>query len=123
MENINHTGGIVAGALPLLYGMAEDIVVGATYEPAPEDAERPVARPAVGPPPLPAHRSRRLRRRLTLPTSANWHRIRCHSPGIRCQNGNGSGAERGAPGSRPVVRGPVVGAEYSPIHSSFHAGS
>jgi hypothetical protein len=48
VENINHTGGIVAGALPLLYGMAEDIVVGATYEPAPADAERPVARPASG---------------------------------------------------------------------------
>jgi hypothetical protein len=47
VENINHTGGIVAGALPLLYGMAEDIVVGATYEPAP-DAERPPARPASG---------------------------------------------------------------------------
>ena len=48
VENINHTGGIVAGALPLLYGMAEDIVVGATYEPAPEGTERPVARPASG---------------------------------------------------------------------------
>jgi hypothetical protein len=48
VENINHTGGIVAGALPLLYGMAEDIVVGATYEPAPDDAARPVARPASG---------------------------------------------------------------------------
>ncbi len=47
VESINHTGGIVAGALPLLYGMAEDIVVGATYEPAP-DAERPPARPASG---------------------------------------------------------------------------
>ena len=48
VENINHTGGIVAGALPLLYGMAEDIVVGATYEPAPADAERRVAQPASG---------------------------------------------------------------------------
>jgi hypothetical protein len=48
VENINHTGGIVAGALPLLYGMAEDIVVGATYEPTPEGTERPVARPASG---------------------------------------------------------------------------
>lgn len=47
VENINHTGGIVAGALPLLYGMAEDIVVGATYEPAP-DAKRSAARPASG---------------------------------------------------------------------------
>ena len=48
MENINHTGGIVAGALPLLYGMAEDIVVGATYEPAPETPSARSARPASG---------------------------------------------------------------------------
>ena len=34
VEHINRTGGVVAGALPLLYGMAEGIVVGATYEPA-----------------------------------------------------------------------------------------
>lgn len=46
VESINHTGGIVAGALPLLYGMAEDIVTGATYEP--DDRERPPARPASG---------------------------------------------------------------------------
>lgn len=36
VERINKTGGRIAGALPLLYGMAEGIVVGATYEPAPE---------------------------------------------------------------------------------------
>ncbi len=36
VEHINHTGRVIAGALPLLYGMAEGIVVGATYEPAPE---------------------------------------------------------------------------------------
>jgi hypothetical protein len=37
----------VAGALPLLYGMAEGIVAGVTpREPAPEAA--PVARPASG---------------------------------------------------------------------------
>jgi hypothetical protein len=46
VESINHTGGVVAGALPLLYGMAEDIVVGATYEPSEE--EREPARPASG---------------------------------------------------------------------------
>jgi hypothetical protein len=33
LEHINRTGGVVAGALPLLYGMAEGIVVGATYDP------------------------------------------------------------------------------------------
>jgi hypothetical protein len=43
---INNTGRVIAGALPLLYGMAEGIVVGATYEPAAE-AERPPAQPAM----------------------------------------------------------------------------
>jgi hypothetical protein len=47
VEQINHTGGIVAGALPLLYGMAEGIVVGATYQPA-APGERGPARPASG---------------------------------------------------------------------------
>ncbi len=46
VEAINNTGGVVAGALPLLYGMAEGIVDGATYEPSTE--ERPPARPASG---------------------------------------------------------------------------
>ena len=49
------TGGVVAGALPLLYGMAEGIVQGATYEPEPAEAERPPARPAMG-----VRRSRQL---------------------------------------------------------------
>ena len=48
VERINGTGGVVAGALPLLYGMAEGIVTGATFEPEPADAERPPARPAMG---------------------------------------------------------------------------
>jgi hypothetical protein len=47
VEHINRTGGVVAGALPLLYGMAEGIVAGVTPRPdAP--AEPPVARPASG---------------------------------------------------------------------------
>jgi hypothetical protein len=47
VEHINRTGGVVAGALPLLYGMAEGIVVGVT--PRPEvPVERPPARPAAG---------------------------------------------------------------------------
>ena len=46
VESINHTGGVVAGALPLLYGMAEDIVVGATYEPTPHTPR--TASPASG---------------------------------------------------------------------------
>jgi hypothetical protein len=47
VEHINQTGGVVAGALPLLYGMAEGIVTGVTpREPAPEVPA--VARPASG---------------------------------------------------------------------------
>ncbi len=51
VEHINRTGGVVAGALPLLYGMAEEIVTDVTpraEEPAEEPAEPPVARPASG---------------------------------------------------------------------------
>jgi hypothetical protein len=47
VERINRTGGVIAGALPLLYGMAEGIVTGATYEPA-EITERGPAQPASG---------------------------------------------------------------------------
>ena len=46
VEHINHTGGVIAGALPLLYGMAEGIVAGATYQP--DTSEREPARPASG---------------------------------------------------------------------------
>ena len=46
VERINNTGAVIAGALPLLYGMAEGIVVGATYEPEPQ-AEPAPARPAM----------------------------------------------------------------------------
>jgi hypothetical protein len=46
VAHINHTGGVIAGALPLLYGMAEGIVAGATYRPSTE--ERPSAKPASG---------------------------------------------------------------------------
>jgi len=48
LEHINRTGGVVAGALPLLYGMAEGIVTGATFDPAVAHAERPPAAPASG---------------------------------------------------------------------------
>jgi hypothetical protein len=47
VEHINRTGGVVAGALPLLYGMAEGIVTGVTPRPA-EPVERPPAKPAMG---------------------------------------------------------------------------
>lgn len=46
LGHINHSGGVVAGALPLLYDMAEGIVAGSTYS-AP-DEPRPAARPASG---------------------------------------------------------------------------
>jgi hypothetical protein len=52
VEHINETGGVVAGALPLLYGMAEEIVTGVT--PRPEG-------PAVPEPARPASRTRRSR--------------------------------------------------------------
>lgn len=47
LEHINRSGGTVAGALPLLYGMAEGIVTGATPQPE-QPAERPPAAPASG---------------------------------------------------------------------------
>jgi len=47
VEHINQTGGVVAGALPLLYGMAEEIVVDVTPRPAGPDVPE-VARPASG---------------------------------------------------------------------------
>ena len=46
LERINTTGRVIAGALPLLSGMAEGIIVGATYEPEPESEPVP-ARPAM----------------------------------------------------------------------------
>jgi hypothetical protein len=47
VEHINQTGGVVAGALPLLYGMAEGIVTGVTPREAPPEHPEP-ARPASG---------------------------------------------------------------------------
>jgi len=47
VRHINRTGGVVAGALPLLYGMAEGIVAGVTPRPA-VPAQREPARPASG---------------------------------------------------------------------------
>jgi hypothetical protein len=47
VEHINQTGGVVAGALPLLYGMAEEIVTDVTARPE-QPAEPEPARPASG---------------------------------------------------------------------------
>jgi hypothetical protein len=48
VTHINRTGGVVAGALPLLYGMAEGIVVGVTPKPEAPTEDRPPALPASG---------------------------------------------------------------------------
>src|SRR3984957_13350673 len=45
VEHINQTGGVGAGALPLLYGMAEQIVAGVTPAPPAPSVPAP-ARPA-----------------------------------------------------------------------------
>jgi hypothetical protein len=45
--HINQTGGVVAGALPLLYGMAEEIVADVTPRPEAPAVPEP-ARPASG---------------------------------------------------------------------------
>jgi len=47
LKSINTTGRVVAGALPLLYGMGEGIVAGATFQHDEHEAEG-VARPAMG---------------------------------------------------------------------------
>ncbi len=47
LEHVNRTGGVIAGALPLLYNMAEGIVTGATYDPE-KVPERGPAKPASG---------------------------------------------------------------------------
>lgn len=47
LTSINTTGRVVAGALPLLYGMGEGIVVGATFN-RDEHVHDGVAKPAMG---------------------------------------------------------------------------
>ena len=47
VEHINRTGGVVAGALPLLYGMAEEIVADVTPRAEAPEVPEP-ARPASG---------------------------------------------------------------------------
>lgn len=47
LTSINSTGRVVAGALPLLYGMGEGIVVGATFQ-HDEHVPEKAARPAMG---------------------------------------------------------------------------
>lgn len=47
LEHVNRTGGVIAGALPLLYNMAESIVTNATYDPEKVPEQGPAA-PASG---------------------------------------------------------------------------
>ena len=62
VEHINRTGGVVASALPLLYGFSEQVVVKVTPRPAvPEGGH--VARPASG-----RRRSRQLENVGYVPT-------------------------------------------------------
>ena len=72
VEHINQTGGVVAGALPLLYGMAEEIVVGATWTPQ-EGAREPAGRPRAG-------AARACRTRLVTRRPASTHDDR--RPGV-----------------------------------------
>jgi hypothetical protein len=46
VEHINRTGGVVSGALPLLYGFAEKIVTAVT--PTPAKPERYINKPSSG---------------------------------------------------------------------------
>jgi hypothetical protein len=60
--HINETGGVVAGALPLLYGMAEEIVADVTADAARQAAAQPsTPEPAVPEPARPASGTRRSR--------------------------------------------------------------
>jgi hypothetical protein len=59
--HINETGGVVAGALPLLYGMAEEIVADVTADAARQAAAATAAEPPVPEPARPASGTRRSR--------------------------------------------------------------
>ena len=95
--NMHETGGVVAGALPLLYGMAEGIVTGVTPRPEAPAVPEP-ARPAFGDAPLAAAR------RGWLPAGLA---------------GNGPGPRR----ARRVLGQAGEDDVVPPIHSSFHAWS
>jgi hypothetical protein len=113
VEHINRTGGVVAGALPLLYGMAEGIVAGVTPRPAQPVERGPAPLPAARRGRLPAERRRGAHRRPRPRARAAGRRRRP----VAARRGRHGAA--GSSGLRPVRSGPVVGAVYSPIHSSF----
>ena len=111
VEQINHTGGVVAGALPLLYGMAEGIVVGATYQPAATAERAGPARLRATPVP-PARRRRLLAQRigasgppsaaasLARPVLVSGSHLRSAIADERVQ-GVGRRGVRGSPGRGP----------------------
>ena len=86
VEHINRTGGVVAGALPLLYGMAEDIVADV---PAPEARPSPAGPPSLGRA-APASSNPSVPRLasdqdeyLYRPGNGNRHSSHCHSRPLR----------------------------------------
>jgi hypothetical protein len=99
VDHINRTGGVVAGALPLLYGMAEGIVTGVTpREPLPEVPEP--ARPASG--------TRRSRLLAAVGFVERLHHPRRVVPATCSESGAGSaeGGRKSGPSrnSRPSSR-------------------
>ena len=102
VEHINRTGGVVAGALPLLYGMAEGIVAGVTPQP-----ETPGGAPA-------GQAGRPVGAARGCTTAWATGRLPSRLPLVAGLSVNRAGIVR----LRPVVSGPVVGAVYSPIQWS-----
>ena len=119
----------MAGALPLLYGMAEEIVTG--VDPAACQRQPARARAAsVRYPPVracldavgftAASSNGPARIGLTAARGRTGDRVLARTASARAAHGAASRPAAGAAG-RGGPTGPVVGAVYSPIHSSFHA--
>ena len=102
MEHINRTGGVVAGALPLLYGMAEEIVTDVTPR-AEEPGRAAGGPPGLGPPPLPAARRGRLR-----PAGARRYPARSSSAAVGAPAGDRAGGGGGVLADPLVLPGLVV---------------
>ena len=96
--HINETGGVVAGALPLLYGMAEEIVTDVT--PRPEQ-------PAVPEPARPASGTRRSRLLDAVGFRPHLHTPRSHRPRGDGRSRRGRCAVRYALAYRNAIDGTV----------------